>query len=255
MFGKNFELNDTTMSIVKEIGRHMPGGFFIYKAEGKEELLYANSAVLRIYGCDSLDEFKALTGFTFKGMLHPEDYPAVTDSINKQIAASEGSIHAEAINNALSRRSYSEAKEEYIRSCVSEQDRDRLERELSLENIVSVLQNRERFSVTFLRELKDCQRHYRCDLGKVMMPEERIGIMIGFKDVDSEIRASQRLQEELESRLALQEKLIEEQSQREQQDKMITALASDYRVVYHIDLDKDEGVCYRADPDHIRRAL
>ena len=30
-------------------------------------------------------------------------------------------------------------------------------------------------------------------------------------------------------------------------DMMINALASDYRSVYHIDLDKDEGICYRAD--------
>ena len=36
-------------------------------------------------------------------------------------------------------------------------------------------------------------------------------------------------QQELESRLALQEKLIEEQNRREQQGKMITALASDHR--------------------------
>lgn len=56
-------------------------------------------------------------------------------------------------------------------------------------------------------------------------------------------------QQELEKRLAFQEKLIEEQNQREQQDKMITALASDYRSVYHIDLDLNDGVCYRADPE------
>ncbi|MBQ3281012.1 MAG: transporter substrate-binding domain-containing protein [Eubacterium sp.] len=31
------------------------------------------------------------------------------------------------------------------------------------------------------------------------------------------------------------------------QDKMITALASDYRSVYHVDLDKNDAVCYRAD--------
>lgn len=29
MFGKHFELNEQTMNIVREIGRHMPGGFFI----------------------------------------------------------------------------------------------------------------------------------------------------------------------------------------------------------------------------------
>ena len=34
----------------------------------------------------------------------------------------------------------------------------------------------------------------------------------------------------------------------QEQDRMITALASDYRCVYHVDLDRDDAVCYRADP-------
>ena len=56
-------------------------------------------------------------------------------------------------------------------------------------------------------------------------------------------------QEELEHRLALQEELLAEQRQREQQDKMITALAADYWSVYYLELDKDEGVCYQAHTD------
>ena len=44
------------------------------------------------------------------------------------------------------------------------------------------------------------------------------------------------------------EQLVEQYHHRDQQDKMITALASDYRSVYHIDLDNDDAVCYRADP-------
>ena len=56
-------------------------------------------------------------------------------------------------------------------------------------------------------------------------------------------------QEELEHRLALQEKLLAEQRQREQQDKMITALAADYWSVYYLELDKNEGVCYQAHTD------
>ena len=89
MFGKRFQLNEETIPVVEEIGRHMPGGFFIYKAEQPEELLYANHAVLDIFGCANLEEFKELTGYTFKGMLHPEDYRAVSDSIVEQIAKSE----------------------------------------------------------------------------------------------------------------------------------------------------------------------
>ena len=50
MFGQHFMLNEETMHIVEEIGRHMPGGFFIYKAEKPEELLYANHAVIDIFG-------------------------------------------------------------------------------------------------------------------------------------------------------------------------------------------------------------
>ena len=56
-------------------------------------------------------------------------------------------------------------------------------------------------------------------------------------------------QEELEQRLALQEKLLEEEKQREEQDMMITALASDYWSVYYLELDKDEGVCYQSHAD------
>ena len=92
MFGKHFQLNEQTIHIVEEIGRHMPGGFFIYKAELPEELLYANEAVLDIFGCRNLDEFKELTGYTFKGMLHPDDYRAISDSIIKQIANSEDKL-------------------------------------------------------------------------------------------------------------------------------------------------------------------
>ena len=53
--------------------------------------------------------------------------------------------------------------------------------------------------------------------------------------------------QEMEQRLALQQQLLERQAQQEQQDRMITALASDYRSVYYVDLDKDLAVCYRDD--------
>ncbi len=38
----------------------------------------------------------------------------------------------------------------------------------------------------------------------------------------------------------------EQERMHEQANKMITAMASDYRSVYYVDLDMDEGVCYRA---------
>ena len=82
-------VNGISLEAMKEIGRHVPGGFFVYKAEGAEELLYANQVVFDIFGCISLEEFRELTGYTFKGMLHPDDYEKSSISIVNQIADSD----------------------------------------------------------------------------------------------------------------------------------------------------------------------
>jgi len=83
---RNF--NEDITLIIEAILDGMPGGFFVYKAGGNESLLYINKSILRIFGCDSEEEFRELTGYTFKGMVHPEDYERVEESIEKQIAAS-----------------------------------------------------------------------------------------------------------------------------------------------------------------------
>ena len=54
-------------------------------------------------------------------------------------------------------------------------------------------------------------------------------------------------QQEMEQRLKLQEQLLEQEKAQAEQDSMINALASDYGSVYYVDIDHDEGVCYRAD--------
>lgn len=79
--GKNFP----TFELILE---GMPGGFFIYHADEREELIYANKAILRIFGCETEEEFRKLTGYTFRGMVYPEDYRGVEESIRKQIANS-----------------------------------------------------------------------------------------------------------------------------------------------------------------------
>ena len=43
---------------VKNFIDAIPGGFLIYHADGNEEIIYANKALLRIYGCSTLDEFQ-----------------------------------------------------------------------------------------------------------------------------------------------------------------------------------------------------
>jgi len=497
MFGKKLRFGPETLSIITEIGRHMPGGFFIYQAEEPGKLLYANKAVLDIFGCADLDEFKELTGYTFRGMLLPEDYEAIDGSVKQQIEESEDNmdyveyrivrrdgavrwvddyghyteteayggvyyvfisditekraqreksyemrgavintltnayhtvwligdveteacslfhtdgdaLHEAAIRNALSHARYTDTKTQYVDTMVAPEDRERMQREISLPYILEQFAGREQFSVNFVRALESGPRHYRIDLGKVYMPEGKIGVMMGFKDVDDEVRAgramqkaleearraeeenrrlaeevqtaarlaelmgsmsslltnmpamsfskdaatgvylacnqafaeyahkdapegvvgrtdyelfdpgtarhfveddrkalemreayiffedvpdaegrmrslqttktkftdasgrlcllgmcvdvtemtriktaeaaSQAKQQELEERIALQERLLEQEKRRKEQDSMITAMASDYRSVYHVDLDADDAVCYRADP-------
>jgi len=71
-------------------------------------------------------------------------------------------------------------------------------------------------------------------------------ILLERETAEAESRGKQ---EELEHRLVLQDRLLKETKQREQQDEMITALSSDYWSVYYLELDKDEGVCYRSHSD------
>ncbi|WP_051437636.1 response regulator [Eubacterium xylanophilum] len=63
----------------------------------------------------------------------------------------------------------------------------------------------------------------------------------------SERETSEMLQQELEERIALQDELLEQEQMSRRQDNMITALASDYRSVYYINLDTRRGICYRSD--------
>lgn len=67
----------------------MPGGFLIYCADDSEEIIYANQALLRIFQCDTLQEFLDYTGNTFAGIVHPEDLEEVEKSIWEQIATSQ----------------------------------------------------------------------------------------------------------------------------------------------------------------------
>lgn len=77
------------IGLLKKIMDRMPGGFFIYRAEEEEEIIYANKEVLRIFGCSTMEEFQDLTGNSFKGIVHPEDLEGVEKSIKRQIEASQ----------------------------------------------------------------------------------------------------------------------------------------------------------------------
>lgn len=78
-------INETTIPIIKRMAEDMPGGFFIYRADGDEEILFANTAVAHLFDCDTIDEFRKITNNSFTGFVHPEDLDAAEHSITRQI--------------------------------------------------------------------------------------------------------------------------------------------------------------------------
>ena len=292
---RRFELNEDTLSVIEEIGGNMPGGFYIYRAGEPGTLIYANKTVLDIYGCRNLEEFKALTGYTFRGMVYPEDYDRVSDSIAQQIGKSDSQMdhaeyrivrkdgavrwvddyghyaetkayggvyivfisditekkeareedtaardaviatltnnyntvwlindvvteecslfhtdmdeaHTEAIRNALSHAKYTDTKTEYVATMVVKEDQERMQEQIGLPYILEQFKTKDRFTVTFVRDLETGPRYYRIHFGKVYMPGGRIGVTMGFVDVDDEVRQERALKAALRER----EKAVEE---------------------------------------------
>ena len=64
---------------------HLPGGFLIYRADGNEDIIYANTALIRMFECSNAKEFMEYTGNSFKGIVYCEDYEAIEESIVQQI--------------------------------------------------------------------------------------------------------------------------------------------------------------------------
>ncbi|SCY43003.1 PAS domain S-box-containing protein [Lachnospiraceae bacterium XPB1003] len=89
-YSDGFALTKFTMPVIWQMSSVIPGGFFIYHEDEKRELIYANNKVLDIYGCKTLDEFKELTGYTFQGMVHPDDFESIQATIDSQIDDEKG---------------------------------------------------------------------------------------------------------------------------------------------------------------------
>ena len=89
---KNMETEGITLSTIQQMSERMPGGFLVYRANRKESILYVNDIVCDIFGCDTVEEFRELTGYTFRGMVYRDDYPGVVESILSQVEASEKNL-------------------------------------------------------------------------------------------------------------------------------------------------------------------
>ncbi|MBQ9210383.1 MAG: response regulator [Clostridia bacterium] len=118
-------------------------------------------------------------------------------------------VHAEAIQNALSHAKYTDTKTQYVNTMVAEEDREWMQEKISLPYILQQFETRDQYSVHFVRTLATGPRYYRIDLGKVTLPEGKIGVMMGFKDVDDVIQQDRATQKALE-----QAKKTEEENRR-----------------------------------------
>ena len=77
----------TYTSILEHAMDGMPGGVLVYRADETEEILYANSWLIHMFGCRDMDDFMAVTGGTFKSFVHPCDEEKVEKDIERQISS------------------------------------------------------------------------------------------------------------------------------------------------------------------------
>lgn len=80
---------DTNKNFILNVPAEMPGGFFIYRAVGDGEILYANKALLDIFECDTYEEFIDLTGGVYDGLIHPYDLEGVKKRIQDHFLADD----------------------------------------------------------------------------------------------------------------------------------------------------------------------
>ena len=70
---------------IRWMAEEIPGGFFVYLADETQRLIYVNRTCIRLFGCNTLEEFKAHTGFTFRGLVYPDDLEQTQTSIQFQL--------------------------------------------------------------------------------------------------------------------------------------------------------------------------
>lgn len=81
------EYYETLMGGVIPTG--LPGGFFIYEAGGDEKVVFAETNIVKLFGCDTYEEFLEFIGGTFKGMIHPDDLLKIENQIEAQTIYAE----------------------------------------------------------------------------------------------------------------------------------------------------------------------
>lgn len=93
---REFDQKTQQYAFIQDALSSMPGGFMIYRADEKEEILYVNESLIEMFECDTRDQFMELTGGSFQGVVYQEDYENVKASIQLQVQA--GADHYDQVN-------------------------------------------------------------------------------------------------------------------------------------------------------------
>ena len=127
-----------------------------------------------------------------------------------------------------------------------------MQEEIGLPYILKQFESRNSFTVSFVRLLESGPRHYMVDLIKVFMPGGRTGVMMGFKDVDEDVRHRKAMQQALEDAQRATEKYRLAAAERMTYEKVAQALAGDYIGIYIVDPDTEKFVEYSATKEYDR---
>lgn len=84
--GKHIKSRAKLGFAVKDIINNLPGAFIVYRADKEnDEILLANSELLRLTGCKNMDELLAYTGKSFCNLIRPDEQESCEKSIWSQI--------------------------------------------------------------------------------------------------------------------------------------------------------------------------
>ena len=70
---------------VKNMAFGMPGSFLVYRADGDEQILFANDHLIDLFECSDYEDFLEYTHGSFRHIVHPEDLERVEETIRSQI--------------------------------------------------------------------------------------------------------------------------------------------------------------------------
>ncbi len=83
--GEQTVLSESMLMAANEVAEGIPGGFFSYHADGALELISFNTELIKMYACNTAEEFREYVGNSFCGLVHPDDFTRVQRSIDRQI--------------------------------------------------------------------------------------------------------------------------------------------------------------------------